>query len=133
MSGLLRLHAEVDRRAAALERRHADRLRCGRGCAQCCVDDITVFEVEAARIRDRHAELLADGSPHPAGACAFLERNGYDVTYLDVDVTGRVDPHAFRAALTERTILASIMMANNEVGTIQPIAEPIYWPADSRS
>jgi cysteine sulfinate desulfinase/cysteine desulfurase-like protein len=53
----------------------------------------------------------------------FLERVGYRVTYLDVDSHGMVEPRALRQALDEETILVSIMMANNEVGTIQPIGE----------
>lgn len=66
------LHEAVDRGAAALAERHRARLRCGRGCSACCVDGLTVFEVEAARIRAEHGELLRSGRPHPAGACAFL-------------------------------------------------------------
>jgi len=60
---------------------------------------------------------------HPAvlGPLRFLERQGYAVTILPVDVDGRVDPAQVAAAITERTILVSIMHANNEVGTIQPI------------
>ena len=53
----------------------------------------------------------------------FLERRGARVTYLPVDATGLVDPEAVRRAITERTLLVSIMHANNEVGTLQPIAE----------
>jgi cysteine desulfurase len=53
----------------------------------------------------------------------FLERLGATVTYLPVDRTGRVDPDDVRRAITPRTILISVMHANNEVGTIQPIAE----------
>lgn len=62
---------------------------------------------------------------HPAvlGPCRFLERLGATVTYLPVDHTGRVDPDAVRRAIAARTILVSVMHANNEVGTIQPIAE----------
>ncbi len=56
-------------------------------------------------------------------SCKRLERQGYEVTYLPVDTTGRVDPEAVRAAITDRTILVTIMLANNEVGTIQPISE----------
>ncbi|RLB46168.1 MAG: IscS subfamily cysteine desulfurase [Deltaproteobacteria bacterium] len=52
-----------------------------------------------------------------------LEREGFDVTYLDVDDNARVDPEAVRAAITDQTILVSIMLANNEVGTVQPIEE----------
>ena len=56
-------------------------------------------------------------------SCKRLETAGFQVTYLPVDTAGRVDPEAVRAALTDQTILVSIMLANNEVGTIQPIAE----------
>lgn len=70
------LHDEVDRGAKKLHVLHAARLHCQRGCSSCCVDDITVFEVEAARIRDHHALLLAEGIPHAEGACAFLDPDG---------------------------------------------------------
>jgi hypothetical protein len=69
---LHRLHEEVDRAAGALAARHAGRLRCGRGCAACCVDGLSVYEVEAERIRRAHEDLLAGGRPHAPGACAFL-------------------------------------------------------------
>jgi len=55
--------------------------------------------------------------------CEFLEKHGYEVTYLDVDEYGLVDPKAFEAAIRPNTILASIMFANNEIGTIEPIKE----------
>ena len=77
------LHDEVNARAAALARRHVGRLRCGRGCSACCQDGLTVFEVEAERIRRAHPELLADGTPHPAGACAFLDAEGACRVYAD--------------------------------------------------
>ncbi|WP_287113791.1 cysteine desulfurase family protein [Mesorhizobium sp.] len=53
--------------------------------------------------------------------CRFLEQLGAAVTYVPVDSTGRVDPEDVRCAITPRTILISVMHANNEVGTIQPI------------
>lgn len=61
---------------------------------------------------------------HPAvlEPCRFLERLGAKVTYLPVDGTGRVDPDDVRRAVTPETTLISVMHANNEVGTIQPIA-----------
>lgn len=70
------LHADIDRRAAELAERHRDRLRCRRGCSACCLDDLTVSPIEAARIREAYAPLLATGAPHPRGACAFLDAAG---------------------------------------------------------
>lgn len=55
--------------------------------------------------------------------CRYLEQHGCKVTYVPVDKTGRVDAEDVRAAITEKTVLISIMFANNEIGTIQPIAE----------
>ena len=55
--------------------------------------------------------------------CEYLEKRGYEVTYLDVDENGLVDPKAVEAAVRPDTILISIMFANNEIGTIEPIAE----------
>lgn len=55
--------------------------------------------------------------------CRSLERRGWRVTYLPVDGEGLVDPDAVRRAITPRTILISVMWANNEIGVIQPVAE----------
>jgi cysteine desulfurase len=54
--------------------------------------------------------------------CKRLERDGYQVTYLPVDHYGQVHPDQVRDAITDKTVLVSIMTANNEIGTIQPIA-----------
>ncbi len=56
-------------------------------------------------------------------SCEFLEKHGFEVTYLDVDSEGRVDPADLEAAITDKTVLVSIMTVNNEVGTLQPIKE----------
>ena len=56
-------------------------------------------------------------------AAAFLARNGYQVKYIPVDKTGRVDTNALREMIDDDTFLVSVMAANNEVGTIQPINE----------
>jgi cysteine desulfurase len=55
--------------------------------------------------------------------CHYLAKNGYEITYLPVDAYGMVDPDDLKQAITDKTILVSIMHANNEIGTIQPIAE----------
>lgn len=55
--------------------------------------------------------------------CEYLEKNGFDVTYLDVDEDGLISLDDLKNAITDKTILISIMFANNEIGTIQPIKE----------
>jgi cysteine desulfurase len=75
--------------------------------------------------RDKGNHIITTRIEHPAiiEPCRFLERLGARVTYLPVDGTGRIDPDDLRQAITPRTILVSIMHANNEVGTIQPIED----------
>jgi cysteine desulfurase len=77
----------------------------------------------AASARGRH--IITSSVEHKAvmNTCAVLERQGFEVTYLPVDRYGSVDPSELAAAITEHTILVSIMAANNEVGTLQPVAE----------
>jgi Fe-S-cluster containining protein len=77
------VYEDVDRRAGELHALHAARTQCRRGCSACCEDDLTVFEVEAARIRERHGDLLAEGVPHAEGACAFLDGEGACRIYAD--------------------------------------------------
>lgn len=74
-------------------------------------------------LRDRGDHIITTAVEHPAilESARFLERLGARVTYLDVDGTGRIDPDDVRRAITPRTILVSVMHANNEVGTIEPI------------
>ena len=73
---------------------------------------------------DRGDHIITSQIEHPAvlSTCHYLEGRGFRVTYLPVDGLGRVDPDDVTQAITSRTILVSIMHANNEVGTIQPIA-----------
>jgi Fe-S-cluster containining protein len=73
---LEKLYQIVDRQTAALEQRHSARLNCRRGCSACCVDDITVFEVEAENIRQKYPVLLAEDLPSAVGKCAFLDEAG---------------------------------------------------------
>lgn len=55
--------------------------------------------------------------------CEYLEKNGFEVTYLNVDKEGFIDLEELKNAITDKTILVSIMFANNEIGTIQPVKE----------
>jgi cysteine desulfurase len=73
----------------------------------------------------RGNHIITSAVEHPAtlAPCAVLEKLGAHVTRVPVDGAGRVDPDAVRQALTDHTILITIMHANNEVGTIQPIRE----------
>ncbi|MBI5545146.1 MAG: IscS subfamily cysteine desulfurase [Deltaproteobacteria bacterium] len=73
--------------------------------------------------KGRH--LITQKTEHKAtlDTCKRLERAGYQVTWLEVDRAGRINLGELEKALTEQTILVSIMLANNEVGTIQPVQE----------
>ncbi|HEY9122087.1 MAG TPA: cysteine desulfurase family protein [Brevefilum sp.] len=75
--------------------------------------------------RDIGNHIITSTIEHPAvlEVCRYLETLGFQITYLPVDKYGLVDPHSLEKAMTPRTILVSIMHANNEVGTIQPIRE----------
>ncbi len=66
----------VDSLTTKLENTHAERLNCKKGCSACCVDDITVFEIEAENIREKNAEFLENAEPHEKGMCAFLDEKG---------------------------------------------------------
>ncbi len=79
----------------------------------------------AAACRHQGNHIITSAIEHPAviEVCGYLEGQGYRVTVLPVDRFGLVDPQAVAAAITPQTILISVMQANNEVGTIQPIAE----------
>ena len=75
--------------------------------------------------RDRGNHIITAVTEHKAvlDTCKRLEKSGFEVTYLPVERDGRVKPQAVADALTDRTIVVSIMLANNEVGTINPVAE----------
>jgi cysteine desulfurase NifS/selenium donor protein len=85
----------------------------------------TVIKGVAAALRDKGRHIITSAVEHPAviEPCQALEAEGYEVTYLPVDGQGRVDPGDVARALTPQTILVTVMHANNEVGTVQPIAE----------
>jgi cysteine desulfurase len=79
----------------------------------------------ALRYRNKGNHVITSSIEHMSvlNPCKYLETQGYEVTYLPVDNYGFVDPKAVEDAITEKTILVSIMYANGEIGTIEPIKE----------
>jgi cysteine desulfurase len=79
----------------------------------------------AEMYREKGNHIITCVTEHKAviDTCKKLEKNGYRVTYLQVQKDGRIDLDELRAAITDKTILISIMAANNEIGVLQPIAE----------
>ena len=75
--------------------------------------------------KKRGNHIITTSIEHPAilKTSKFLEGIGYKITYLEVDEYGIIEPEKLNDAITDQTVLVSIMMANNEVGTIQPIKE----------
>jgi cysteine desulfurase len=87
-------------------------------------DNLAVFGVVRASRRERR-HVITTAIEHPAvlEACRALEGEGVDVTYVPVSADGVVDPDAVRQALRPETVLISVMLANNELGTLQPVEE----------
>ncbi len=75
--------------------------------------------------KDKGKHIITQKTEHKCvlNSCKFLEKLGFEVTYLDVDEYGRVNPEDVESAIRDDTILVSIMHVNNETGTIQPIEE----------
>jgi cysteine desulfurase len=86
-------------------------------------DNLAVFGV-ARLYREKGRHVVTGATEHHAvlDACRQLEREGYTVTFLPPDRTGRIFPEQVREAMTDGTILVSLMLANNEIGTIQDVA-----------
>ena len=87
--------------------------------------DNTVLFGVAERYAKKGDHIITTNAEHHAilHSCAALEKKGIKVTYLPVDKDGLVTPEQVRDAITDKTILVSVMFANNEVGTIMPIPE----------
>lgn len=85
----------------------------------------SIIKGVAVALGDQGRHIVTSEIEHPAvlDTCADLARQGYEITYVPVGPDGVVEPQAVQAALTDETILVSIMHANNETGVIQPIAE----------
>ncbi len=79
----------------------------------------------AHALREKGRHIITTKIEHHAvlHTCEYLEREGYDITYLDVDETGMVAPEELEKAIRPDTILITIMFANNEIGTIEPVRE----------
>jgi cysteine desulfurase len=87
-------------------------------------DNLALFGIAEA-YRDKGDHIITQVTEHKAvlDSARRLEKLGRRVTFLPVDRTGQVDPDDLRKALTAKTVLVSIMYANNEIGTVQPIAD----------
>ncbi|MGP8023119.1 MAG: cysteine desulfurase NifS [Methanobacterium sp.] len=95
----------------------------------------------AYRFKRRGNHIITSNIEHPAvdETCKYLEKNGFEVTYLPVEKDGIVNSSDLEDAITDKTILITVMHANNEIGTIQPISEigeiarenKIYFHADA--
>ena len=86
-------------------------------------DNAAVKGIALAEPRGRHIVISAVEHPAVIESAAFLGRTGFEVTTLGVDHEGHVSPDDLAAALRDDTTLVSIQLANNEVGTVQPVAE----------
>ena len=87
-------------------------------------DNLAIFGV-ARLYREKGKHVVTGATEHHAvlDAAKALAREGFEVTFLPPDRTGRISPEQVREALTDETILVSLMLANNEIGTIHPVAE----------
>ncbi|MFA6078420.1 MAG: cysteine desulfurase NifS [Candidatus Omnitrophota bacterium] len=103
-------------------------------------DNLAVKGVAYA-LKGKGNHIITSSIEHHAilNTCKYLEKEGYSVTYLPVDKYGLVNPDDVRKAITDKTILITVMHANNEVGTIEPVEEigkiakekGIYFHTDS--
>ena len=87
--------------------------------------DNLAIQGTAFALREKGNHLITSRIEHHAvlNTCRWLEKQGFRVTYLPVDADGTVSPDAVREAITPETVLVSIMTANNEIGTVEPVGE----------
>ena len=79
----------------------------------------------AFALREKGRHIITTSIEHPAvlNTCRWLEKQGFEVTYIKPDRDGRIDPETVRSAVRADTVLISVMAANNEIGTIEPVEE----------
>jgi cysteine desulfurase len=87
--------------------------------------DNTALRGAAFALKHTGNHIITQTTEHHAilHACEELEKSGFEITYLNPDKTGLITPTQIEQAITEKTILVTVMMANNEIGTVQPISE----------
>lgn len=131
LSQLSELYSQVDADARLIAAEHGARLQCRRGCSQCCVDGLTVFDIEAENIRSHHPQLLAIESPHPLGRCAFLDEEGGCRIYPDRPYVCRTQGLPLRwideTVDLEFVELRDICPLNDEGTPIEELAESECW------
>jgi len=90
-----------------------------------CEADNWVIKGIAFGNREKGNHIITTSVEHPAiiNSCKFLEKLGFEITYLSVDENGQISLDELKNSIKDTTILISVMFANNEIGTIQPIAE----------
>jgi Fe-S-cluster containining protein len=139
LSSLEQLYREVDRLVEPLTEAHRHRLRCREGCNSCCIEGITVFEVEALNIRRHLEELAGPQQAHEPGACAFLDASGSCRIYSSRPYVCRtqglplrwIDEESFQAPVEMRDICP----LNDNGEPIEELPEEECWsigPFESR-
>ncbi|MEE2904485.1 MAG: YkgJ family cysteine cluster protein [Myxococcota bacterium] len=120
------IHEAVDEKVGALAVIHGERLKCSKGCHDCCQDDLSIFEVEAARIQNKHSFLLEHGQPHPAGKCAFLDQEGACRIYSSRPYVCRTQGLPLRW-IVDSYEYRDICPLNDEGDPIEDIGEELCW------
>lgn len=120
-------YRKVDEEISRLAEIHADELVCREGCSTCCVDNISVFQIEAGNILHHHEELLRNAESHTAGGCAFLDAAGGCRIYRHRPYVCRTQGLPFRWIEdnddNERTEWRDICPLNGESLAIMQLAE----------
>jgi uncharacterized protein len=127
---LKQFYREIDARTARLSEIHAERLNCKKGCSACCVEGITVFEIEAAHIEKNHPELLEAETPHETGGCAFLDEDGACRIYEDRPYVCRTQGLPLRwldELENELVELRDICPLNEEGEPLENLPEDVCW------